>query len=96
MKLPDFITIGSDGDSETATVSLVRGIKIDGETRKTLTMREPSVGDMIAARRAANDDTAMTEVILIANLAGVTPENIQSAKMRDYSRLQEALGFMSG
>lgn len=92
-ELPDFITEGADG---TLTVDLLRGITVDGTPQKSLTLREPCVDDMLAAEKTAKSDTAMSEVILIANLAGVDPAAIRSAKMRDYSRLQEALGFMNG
>ena len=50
---------------------------------------------MLAAEAGAKS-SAMSEVALIANLAEVPPETIQNAKMRDYSRLQEALGFLNG
>jgi hypothetical protein len=33
---------------------------------------------------------------LIANLADVPPAAIQDAKMKDYGRLQDALGFLNG
>lgn len=92
-ELPDYITEGEDG---ALTVTLLRGLKIDGEHRKSLSLREPCVEDMLAADKTAKNDTAMSEVVLIANLAGVAPENIRLAKMRDYARLQAALGFMNG
>ena len=90
--LPDFMTENSDGSMK---VDLVRGIEVDGNKRMALTLREPAVSDMLAAK-AGGKDAASSEVTLIANLAEVPPEAIQSAKMRDYSRLQEALGFLNG
>jgi len=90
---PDFITEGEDGS---LIVTLARGIQIDGAKRMSLTLREPAVSDMLAADKAAKGHSAMQEVTLLANLAEVAPENIQSAKMRDYGRLQVALGFMNG
>lgn len=92
-ELPEFITEGENGS---LIVSLMRGIDVSGEKRTTLTLREPSVSDMLAADKAASGHSAMQEVILLANLAEIAPENIQSAKMRDYGRLQVALGFMNG
>ena len=91
--LPDYITEGADG---ALTVELLRGITVDGAPCKSLTLREPCVDDMLAADKTAKSDTAMSEVILVANLAGVAPAAIRSAKMKDYARLQEALGFMNG
>ena len=90
---PDFIT---EGDDCSLTVTLARGIEIDGVKKMSLTLREPAVADMLAADKAAKGQSAMSEVILLANLAEVAPENIQSAKMRDYGRLQTALVFMNG
>lgn len=95
-KLPEYLKLDSNGEEDRITVSLLKGVKVDGERRQALTLREPSVGDNIAARDMANKDSAMSEVILIANLADVPAEAIQDAKMRDYSRLQEALDFLNG
>lgn len=91
-KLPDFLTENPDGSIE---VTLLRGVEADGNKRMKLTLREPAVSDMLAAEAGAKS-SAMSEVALIANLAEVPPETIQNAKMRDYSRLQEALGFLNG
>lgn len=93
---PDYITADAVGDDEALKVDLLKGVKVDGETKMSLTLREPSVGDMMAARKTGKNDSADSEVILIANLAGVPPASIQRAKMRDYGRLQEALGFLNG
>ena len=95
-KLPEYLKLDTSGKEDRITVTLLKGVKVDGETRKSLTLREPSVGDNMAAREMGNKDAAMSEVILIANMAGVPPEVIQGAKMRDYSRLQEALDFLNG
>ena len=95
-KLPKYMKLETNGDEDRVTVTLLKGIKVDGETRQTLTLREPSVGDNIAAREMGDKDSAMSEVILIANLAEVPADAIQGAKMKDYSRLQEALDFLNG
>lgn len=92
-ELPDFLVKGEDGS---LIVTLARGIEIDGAKRMSLTLREPAVSDMLAADKAAKGQSAMSEVILLANLAEIAPENIQSARMRDYGRLQAALAFMNG
>ncbi|MEQ3669604.1 phage tail assembly protein [Pseudophaeobacter sp.] len=95
-EFPDFITPVLGGEDEALKVDLLKGVTVDGEVRKSLTLREPSVGDMMAARKMAKNDSAKSEVILIANLADVPPKSIQAAKMKDYSRLQEALDFLNG
>ena len=94
--LPDYCKHNVDGDEETITVTLLRGIMIGGEKRTEITLREPTVGDNIVARTAAKGDSAGHEANLLANLSGHTPDEINSAKMRDYSRLQEALDFFNG
>ncbi|WP_432256083.1 phage tail assembly protein [Limimaricola sp. AA108-03] len=91
-KLPDYITEGEDG---ALSVDLLRGIEIAGAKVKSLTLREPTLNDQLAAQKG-NASEAELEVALIANLAEVTPEELRRAKMRDYGRLQEALGFFYG
>ena len=95
-EFPEFITETTVGDDDALKVELLKGVDVDGETKMSLTLREPSVGDMMAARKTAKSDTAESEVVLIANLAGVPPVVIQKAKLRDYGRLQDALGFLNG
>ncbi|MDO6756924.1 phage tail assembly protein [Phaeobacter inhibens] len=95
-ELPDYLTLDSNGEEDSISVSLLKGVTVDGEKRTTLTLREPSVGDYIAARQTGKNDSALAEVILIANLAEVPPDAIKFSKMKDYDRLQEALGFLNG
>jgi len=91
-KLPTYLKENADNSM---TVDLSRGVDVDGTKAMKITLREPAVSDMLAAKEMGNS-SADAEVTLIANLAEVTPEVIQSAKMRDYSRLQEALDFLNG
>ncbi|ATG35892.1 hypothetical protein PhaeoP23_01750 [Phaeobacter piscinae] len=95
-ELPDYLTLNSNGEEDSISVSLLKGVTVDGEKRTAVTLREPSVGDHIAARQTGKNDNALAEVILIANLAEVPPDAIKAAKMKDYDRLQEALGFLNG
>jgi phage FluMu protein gp41 len=90
MDLPEFITESADG---ALTVKLSRGLDVDGATIKSLTLREPNVGDQMDAP-GRNDSEK--EVALIANLCGQTPTDIRSLKLRDYSRVQAALAFFYG
>ena len=94
--LPDYCKHNVDGDEESITVTLAKGIMAGGEKRTEITLREPTVGDNMAARQSAKGDNAGHEVNLLANLAGLSPDEIRSAKMRDYTRLQEALDFLNG
>lgn len=88
--LPDFLAEGADGS---LTVSLARGLVIDGSKLSAIVLREPTVADQLAADGGT---AAQNEVMLLANLAGHMPADIQQLKMRDYARLQAALGFFYG
>lgn len=71
-------------------IKLQSGVEISGALVKTITMREPTVGDAIAAQDYKGNSAAQ-EVAYIANLCEVSPAEIQSMTMRDYKRLQDAL-----
>lgn len=83
-KTPDFITEG-DGF---ATVTLARGLKLDGATVKSVRMREPTVADQLAIDNIAGQSAK--EIALLANLCEVTPADLQALTLKDYSRLQVA------
>lgn len=94
--LPAYCKHNADGDQESVTVTFAKGITVGGEKRKEVTMREPTAGDNMAARQMAKGDNAVHEITLIANLCDLSPEEVQTAPMRDYRRLQEALDFFNG
>lgn len=89
--LPVYISEGPDGS---LTIDLVRGLEIAGAKVTKLKLREPSLDDQLTSQQAGSN--AEAEVTLIANLAEITPAELRAAKMRDYARLQEALGFFYG
>lgn len=82
---PEYITENADG---TVTIALRSGVKISGATVKALQMREPTVADQIAVAALQGNDAAK-EVSLFANLCNVTPDEIKSLTMRDYTRVQQ-------
>jgi hypothetical protein len=84
---PDYLTEGADGS---LTVQLLRPADIAGAKVPSLTMREPTVGDQLAVDKIKS--TGEREVAWIANLCGVAPAELHKLTMRDYGRLQEALG----
>lgn len=89
---PEFITEGADGS---LTVALIRGLKVGEKTVKSVTLREPSLEDQLISQKAG--DNAEAEVALIANLAELAPAELKAGlKMRDFVRLQAALGFFYG
>jgi hypothetical protein len=91
--LPDFMTENEDGS---ITVALSKGLTVDGDQRTSVTLREPKVSDLLAAKAVAKDDGALHEIVLISNLAEVPPDAIKDAFMRDYTRLQDAVAFLNG
>lgn len=88
---PDFIKEGSDGS---LTVALVRGLDVAGANVTSLKLREPSLNDQLTSQKIGGN--AEAEVALIANLAEVPPDDLRLLKMRDFVRLQAALGFFYG
>lgn len=86
-KLPDHIRELPDGSLE---VTLARGLDVDGATVETITLREPTVADEIAAQKAKGTK-ADQELALVANLAELPPAALQGLRSRDYRRVQDAL-----
>lgn len=78
---------------ETKVIELDKSIEINGATVNKLTMREPTVGDQIAASKVKGSD-ADQEVFLIATICDVSPADLHKVKLSDYRKLQEAfVGF---
>lgn len=70
-------------------IALRTPAKIDGVAVGELTMREPSVEDMLAAKKSGKAPEDV-EILLFANLCEVAPETIRGLTLRDYGRLQAA------
>jgi len=88
---PDYVDYDGAGN---ATITLSRKLMIGGVERTTLTMREPTVRDEKLAQKTGKED-GEKEVILMANLCGLLPVDIENLPSKDYRRLQEAyLGFL--
>lgn len=81
-------------DDGSVTVTLRKGLDIDGASVKTLTLREPTVADQIAAQETKGGPAAQ-EVALIANLSQMTPDDIKKLTLHDYGRAQDALVFFT-
>jgi hypothetical protein len=86
-KRPTYLTTNADGS---VTVQLTRPVDVAGAKVPSLTMREPTVGDQLAVDKITS--TAAREVAWIANLCDIAPGDMNALPMRDYGRLQEALG----
>ena len=90
--LPEWLAEQGDGS---VSITLARGVEVDGVRVMEVRMREPTVDDQLLAS-AGTSDAAMREVTLVANLLDVPPDAVRKATLRDYGRLQEALGFLAG
>jgi hypothetical protein len=90
--LPDYLAEHDDGS---ITVKLLRGLEVDGTKVTALKLREPDVSDQLIADSVKGSDL-VKESTMIANLAGITPDQAKKLKSKDYKRAQDALRhFMS-
>ncbi len=71
-------------------------IKIDGATVNEISLRRPTVKDMRVARITGGKDDAVQEINLIANLAQITPDAVESLDMADFVKVQKALAGFFG
>lgn len=84
----------ANDNTDFVDVNLSRAIEIDGANIRTLRMREPTVADQLAADELKGSDAAK-ELMTIANLCQITPDDLKKLGLRDYKKLQEAfLGFI--
>ncbi|MBO1853964.1 phage tail assembly protein [Burkholderia cenocepacia] len=75
---------------EKVTVQLTYPIKLNGVECDKFTMRRPKVRDMRSAQKLAPNDAEQQELILFANLADVSPDDLEDMDMADYERVQDA------
>lgn len=85
-KQPDYIKVG-DGFVD---VTLSRELTTGALKTKQIRMREPTVGDELAV---AGKGDIEREINLLANLCDLAPRDMHQVPLRDYKRLQVAVGF---
>jgi hypothetical protein len=91
-KTPEEFVTYSEG---VAIIELNTPLDISGTKVKSLSMREPSVNDQLAADALGGSD-AVKEIHTMANLMDLTPDDIKKLKLRDYKRVQAAYtGFLA-
>lgn len=74
-------------------IKLASGMNLDGAKVMEVTMREPTVDDQMNVQGHGTE--AEQEVKLIANLCMVTPQDIRSLTLRDYTKVKAAfMGFI--
>ena len=72
------------------TITLAKPISLNGITVNQVTLREPTVGDHLAARKMASGDDEQFELHMLANLVGASPQDLHQLTLRDYKQLQKA------
>lgn len=73
-------------------VEFKREILIAGVKTKSVRMREPTVGDHLAAEEAKGGGSAV-EIALLANLCMLAPDDIHKLPLREYKQLQAAVSL---
>lgn len=74
-------------------ITLEYPVKIDGATVNEIALRRPTVRDMRIARASKASD-AEQEIALIANLAQITPADVDALDIADFVKVQKVLqGF---
>ncbi|GHT91919.1 hypothetical protein FACS1894122_05030 [Alphaproteobacteria bacterium] len=64
--------------------------KIDGILVHEISLRRPKVRDRLLVEKGNGSD-AEKEVNFIANLASITPEEVQEIDLQDYAKIQDML-----
>jgi hypothetical protein len=77
-------------------IKLAFPITVDGATVNEISLRRPTVKDMRVARITGGKDDAAQEINLIANLAQITPDAVESFDMADFVNVQKALAGFFG
>ncbi|MBI3146470.1 MAG: phage tail assembly protein [Pseudogulbenkiania sp.] len=72
------------------TIKLSSPVSLNGVLVNQLTLREPTVGDQLSARKMAGNDDEQFELTMLANLAGCAPTDLHQVTLRDYDKLQKA------
>lgn len=76
------------------TINLSSPIQIDGIAKSALSIREPTVEDMLTIKKQAQTPEDQ-ELTLFSNLCQVAPTTLRSLKWRDYRKLQKAFSKMT-
>lgn len=80
---------------EPVTVKLEFPITANGVTVSEITLRRPTVQDAINSRRNKVSDEE-SEMKLLANLAGIAPDEFAKIDLSDFAEIQRvATGFLS-
>lgn len=76
------------------TVTLDYAISIDGVETTFINIRRPKVKDFIIWSREKDD--AKKEILMISNLANLTPEEVGELDLKDYKKIADTIAdFLS-
>lgn len=82
-------------NNATVTIKLDHPITANGIQISEITLRRPTVGDAINAKKNKVSDEE-SEMKLLANLAGIAPDEFVKIDMADFGEIQRvASGFLS-
>ena len=79
----------------TMTIELAYPITHDGKTMKSLTLRRPTVSDVMSANRDA-EGPADVELRMVSGLSGLSADVVGKLDMQDYNAVQQVLRGMLG
>lgn len=71
------------------SIALENPLDLDGKTVHMLSMRPPTCGDVLNAQSLTQNEAQM-DVLLFANLCGVTQDFIKGLAIFDYRQLEAA------
>ncbi len=70
-------------------IKLATPIEINGVKTDTIVLREPTVGDSLDVQKLAPNDDDQREVLMLARLADISPEDLKRMGMKDFRRMQK-------
>ena len=76
------------------TIKLSSPIQIEGIQTNALSMREPSVEDMLTIKKLAQTPEEQ-ELSTFSNLCQITPAAVRALKWKDYRKLQKVFSKMT-
>lgn len=96
-EIPTWLKVNED---HSITVTLSRDYDETGNTRNTITLREPTAREQRqfapTSDKASPAQLGALEEKMLANLAdGVTPDFLGNLALRDYQRLEVAFSFFT-
>lgn len=86
--VPDYIERHEDGS---VTVTLIRGLEIDGARVMALRLRESTVDDEKAATKLGGKSDFETGLAMIALLAEISPKDLGQMSSKDKRRVEVGL-----